>query len=183
MGATRLSRGSGEKRQRVCKPGSVHPSRGCAAIPLGDGSLRPSSNQPGRRAGTSPYAAPIRFCSRWGLPCRSRCRARGALLPHRFDLTGPRTGGMLSVALSLGLPPPGVTRHRCFRGARTFLASLTRAAAAQPSGRAYLARPRSRSKRRLRSIARHSPSISPSISSGRKRRWKAITAASLSETS
>jgi len=32
-------------------------------------------------------AAPIRSCSRWGLPCRRRCRRRGALLPHRFTLT------------------------------------------------------------------------------------------------
>lgn len=30
------------------------------------------------------HATPIRFCSRWGLPCRLRCRRRGALLPHRF---------------------------------------------------------------------------------------------------
>ena len=35
-------------------------------------------------------AAPIRSCSRWGLPCRPRCRGRGALLPHRFTLAcGP----------------------------------------------------------------------------------------------
>ena len=26
-------------------------------------------------------------CSRWGLPCRCRCRQRGALLPHHFTLT------------------------------------------------------------------------------------------------
>jgi hypothetical protein len=32
-------------------------------------------------------AAPIRSCSRWGLPCRLRHRRRGALLPHRFTLT------------------------------------------------------------------------------------------------
>ena len=46
----------------------------------------------GRRAGnadTGPVA-PIRSCSRWGLPCRRRCRLRGALLPHPFTLT--RTG-------------------------------------------------------------------------------------------
>ena len=48
-----------------------------------------------------------------------RCRKRGGLLPHPFSLTQPacgyaatRLGGILSVALSLGLPPPGVTRHR-----------------------------------------------------------------------
>ena len=31
-------------------------------------------------------AAPIRSCSRWGLPCRPCCQGRGALLPHRFTL-------------------------------------------------------------------------------------------------
>ena len=66
------------------------------AIPLGRGSLRASSNQPGRRRGSRwvesclpPRAAPIRSCSRWGLPCRLRCRTRGALLPHRFTLAVP----------------------------------------------------------------------------------------------
>src|SRR5690349_8159875 len=43
---------------------------------------------------------------------RVRCRARGALLPHRFTLATSVDGGLFSVALSLGLPPPGVTRHR-----------------------------------------------------------------------
>ncbi len=30
---------------------------------------------------------PIRFCSGRGLPCLSRCRSSGALLPHPFSLT------------------------------------------------------------------------------------------------
>jgi hypothetical protein len=38
------------------------------------------------------------------------CQARGALLPHLFTLT-TRAWRFVSVALSLGLPPPGVTRH------------------------------------------------------------------------
>jgi hypothetical protein len=38
-----------------------------------------------------PRAAPIRSCSRWGLPCRRRCRRRGALLPHRFTLAAVDT--------------------------------------------------------------------------------------------
>ena len=124
------SRGTG-KCQRACKPGSVHPreSGEWAAIPLGDGSPRPSSNQPGRRTGMSPYAAPIRSCTRWGLPCRRRCRRRGALLPHPFDLTCPKTGGILSVALSL-IPAEAGTAGRypapLFRGARTFLAPRKR---------------------------------------------------------
>src|SRR5690606_40383838 len=62
-----------------------------------------------------PREAPIRHCSRWGLPCRSCCQARGGLLPHRFTFSRPGTGSLFSVALSLGLPRPGVTRHRRFR--------------------------------------------------------------------
>ena len=60
---------------------------------------------------------PIWPCSRWGLPCRSCCQDCGALLPHRFTLTGYRDlhrgslGGLLSVALSVGSRPPGVTWH------------------------------------------------------------------------
>ncbi len=54
-------------------------------------------------------AAPIRSCSRWGLPCRPCCQGRGALLPHRFALArgtpcGSCAGGLFSVALSLGRP-------------------------------------------------------------------------------
>jgi len=55
-----------------------------------------SSNLPGRLAWHRPAAlslsrtaraaVPIRSCSRWGLPCRLRCRKRGALLPHLFTL-------------------------------------------------------------------------------------------------
>ena len=84
--------------------------------------------QPTRTAGlTSPprryrfreqsaCAVPIRFCSRWGLPCRLRRRSRGALLPHLFTLTPSALAGgesgSFSVALSLGSPPPDVIRHR-----------------------------------------------------------------------
>ena len=64
------------------------------AIPLGRPSPGASCNQPerqGQRTGLAPPqggadVAPIRFCSRRGLPCRRRCRRRGALLPHPFTL-------------------------------------------------------------------------------------------------
>jgi NHL repeat len=95
------------------------------AIPLGRPSRSASCDRPERRRGGPPGApdrvaapaAPTWSCSRWGFPCRRRCRRRGALLPHRFTLaTRPanrrQAGGVLSVALSLGSPPPGVTRHR-----------------------------------------------------------------------
>ena len=60
------------------------------------------------------HAIPIWHCSRWGLPYRRCCHRRGGLLPHRFTLTPADRGGLFSVALSVGLPRPGVTRHRCF---------------------------------------------------------------------
>jgi hypothetical protein len=94
-------------------------------IPLGRSLPSVSCDRPERRREGSPGisgyppmpAAPTWSCSRWGFPCRCRCRQRGALLPHRFTLAARRVfpnraGGVLSVALSLGSPPPGVTRHR-----------------------------------------------------------------------
>jgi hypothetical protein len=61
------------------------------------------------------FAAPIRSCSRWGLPCRPCCQARGALLPHPFTVASPKRSPS---ALCGTVPdpscekPPGVTRHR-----------------------------------------------------------------------
>jgi len=87
-------------------------------IPLGHSSPSASRDRPGRRRESAPGpcgpAVPTWSCSRWGLPCRRRYRRRGALLPHPFTLAARRSelGGLLSVALSLGSPPPGVTRHR-----------------------------------------------------------------------
>jgi len=53
-----------------------------------------SRDRPGRRRGNSPGprgpAVPTWSCSRWGLPCRRRCRRRGALLPHHFTLAAPQ---------------------------------------------------------------------------------------------
>jgi len=89
-------------RQSAYKPGSGRHadslSAGATAIPLGRRLPGASSNLPGRQgldidpeafcacAQIEPLAVPIRSCSRWGLPCRRRCRRRGALLPHRFTL-------------------------------------------------------------------------------------------------
>ena len=82
--------------QPACKPGSVWRLPSATAIHLGRALLRASSNQPGRLAWKHTWrhalasarpAAPIWFCSRWGLPCHDCCQPRGALLPHRFTLT------------------------------------------------------------------------------------------------
>jgi hypothetical protein len=92
--------GALKQRQPTCKPGSGwHAGKpACVtAIPLGRRLPGASSNLPGRAdldidpaafalARGRRHAVPIRSCSRWGLPCRRRCRRRGALLPHRFTL-------------------------------------------------------------------------------------------------
>ncbi len=61
------------------------------------------------------HVAPIRHCSWWGLPCGPCYHQPGGLLPHLFTLAQAiDLGGFFSVALSVGLPRPGVTRHRRF---------------------------------------------------------------------
>jgi hypothetical protein len=119
-------------------------ARRVTAIPLGRRLPGASSNLPERPIRTwiwriAPPAAPIRFCSRWGLPCRFRCRKRGALLPHRFTLAAairyaPRRsvfcGTFPKVALAGRYPAPYV------HGARTFLCgglSAIAPAAVQPT--------------------------------------------------
>ncbi len=57
--------------------------------------------------------APIWSCSEWGLPCRSRYRDRGALLPHRFTLARPREG---TSAVSSLLHFPWVRTRRALPG-------------------------------------------------------------------
>ena len=57
-------------------------------------------------------AVPIWHCSQLGLPCPPCYQRGGGLLLHRFTLTRARSGGLFSVALSVGLLRPGVTRHR-----------------------------------------------------------------------
>ena len=99
----------------------------------------------GRRAGHAAArpVAPIRSCSRWGLPCRRRCRRRGALLPHPFTLTRTRdrspAGRSAFCGAVPGVAPAGRYPAPCFRGARTFLRGTFRGCARRPSGR--LARP------------------------------------------
>ena len=151
-GSARPGRRRGSIREKTgqtaCKPGSVPPlpkrrrrwpfiwdarrRAPRATYPDGDAETHP-------RACTRP-AAPIRSCSRWGLPCHRRCRRRGALLPHPFTLTlrslGP--GGRFAFCGTFpGVAPAGRYPAPCFRGARTFLpprVSPLRKAAIRPSG-------------------------------------------------
>ena len=114
-------RGGPTKSQSACKPGSVwlpcRSSGNVAAIHLGRRSRAASCNLPERRArkqAGTPFGAP--------------CRSYSVLLPVGFAMPSPLPetrwaltppfhpcplrGGLLSVALSLGFPPPDVIRHR-----------------------------------------------------------------------
>ena len=88
------------------------------AIHLGRPLPGASRNQPGRlvwkgpdslRNPRRPYSVllPVGFTVPLPLPV-----ARWALTPPFHPYRGRSRGGLLSVALSLGSPPPGVTRHR-----------------------------------------------------------------------
>src|SRR6202035_3046342 len=75
---------------------------------------------------TTRVAVPIRSCSRCGLPCRFRCRTRGALLPHLFTLTrrspGWGEGGRFVLCGTFsGVAPAGCYPAPYVDGARTFL--------------------------------------------------------------
>ncbi len=100
---TRRGRRRGGRCQSACKPGSVWRAFAhVAAIRLGRSLPNASRNQPGRLVRKRPellraHAAPIRFCSRWGLPCRPRCRVRGGLLPHLFTLTSDASKAVCSL--------------------------------------------------------------------------------------
>ena len=85
----------GRTVQKACRPGSVPPVSGRRRPFVWDVRCRtPRATNPSGdaedagRDGAPRPAAPIRSCSRWGLPCRLRRRNRGALLPPRFTLTG-----------------------------------------------------------------------------------------------
>ena len=117
----------GVERQTACKPGSV------PAAWAGDGhsSGTPVAGRlarPTRTAGAETRLPRTRrgVPSLFGLAPGGVCRAAGVTvgavrsyrtlspLPAGRGRVAPdaRAGGLLSVALSLGSPPPGVTRHR-----------------------------------------------------------------------
>ncbi|CAI9406797.1 hypothetical protein ANOBCDAF_01520 [Pleomorphomonas sp. T1.2MG-36] len=104
-----------EKGQSVCKPGSVSgfpPDDHSSGTSVAERLVQPTRTTDPETGWAEARVIPIRSCSRWGLPCRSRYRARGGLLHHLFTLTPAHRGGSISVALSLRSPSPGVTRHR-----------------------------------------------------------------------
>ena len=114
--------------QTICKPGSVRGFPPWTVIPLGRTLPFASSNQPGRLGRSGPCTlpcAPSLFGLAPGGVCRAASVTRRAVRSYRTLSPLPfpegpdgvpsksfKSGGLLSVALSLGSPPPGVTRHR-----------------------------------------------------------------------
>ena len=111
--------------QTAYKPGSVshrfREAEGSMTIHLGRSLPNASRDLPGRRRGKSPGSR--RACRPYLVLLRvgftvpppspdARCALTAPFHPCQADkpkVHGP--GGLLSVALSLGFPPPGVTRH------------------------------------------------------------------------
>jgi hypothetical protein len=152
-----------EKCQTACKPGSVFAAKRRMTIHLGRPLPNASRDRPGWRRGSPPEpkgsAIPTWSCSRWGLPCRRRCRKRGALLPHHFTLAAgcSRSWAGLAVCFCGTFPrvaPAGRYPAPCFHGARTFLPRLAARAVIRPSGRAHKGSPFSRCQTRGISLPR-----------------------------
>src|SRR5271154_4296253 len=91
-----------------------------------------------RLRATKTRAVPIRSCSRWGLPCRRRCRRRGALLPHLFTLTAGIRNAPRRYVLCGTFPrlaPAGRYPAPLVHGARTFLPGNLSVSPERPSDR------------------------------------------------
>ncbi len=105
-------------------------------LPAGSRSRPGSPCSTSEQRGRATLDSPIWPCFARGLPCLPRLRRSGALLPHPFTLTsGLSRGGLLSAALSLVLPRPGVTRRAARR--KSGLSSLDQ----KPRANARLLRP------------------------------------------
>ena len=117
------------KKKSACKPGSVE-SNHSSRTPVTRGLKRPTRKR-ARIDAAFTHLAAHKAASLFGLAPRGVylavecCHRRGALLPHRFTLTGhdplpgSDLGGLFSVALSVGSRPPGVTWH-VIRGSPDF---------------------------------------------------------------
>ena len=116
-------------------------------IPLGRALRRASRDQPGRRGGNAPAATvrgrrPPLFGLAPGGVYPAAPVARGAVRSCRTVsplpagcLAAPCAGGLFSVALSLGSPPPAVSRHRIpVEPGLSSAAASAAAAAVRPSG-------------------------------------------------
>jgi hypothetical protein len=115
-------RHSGFKVQTVCKPGSVHTcvmnghSSGTdltarLARPTRAADRKHSRTLASPQDAGRPYSVllPVGFTLPISLP-KPRCALTAPF--HPYPICRNKTGGLFSVALSLGSPPPDVIRHR-----------------------------------------------------------------------
>jgi hypothetical protein len=186
--------GRRERRQSACKPGSVPAEAGdghSSGTPVARRLARPTraaARKPacGPRPACRPYLVllPVGFAVPFPLP-GTRCALTAPFHPYRRGAAeGGPAGGLISVALSLGSPPPGVTRHRVSvePGLSSPRRARRRGAAIRPTDRMTFGAPGRRrqapgarwSHNRARREA-VSASITPSMQWGRKWRWKAAT--------
>jgi hypothetical protein len=131
---------SGVRCQPACKPGSVWRAFSRARWPfLWDGRCRPPrATNPGNGSGDGSkdsstekrLASPL-FGFAPGGACHAAHVATRAVRSYRTVSPLP-CGGLFSVALSLGLPPPEVIRHRV--SVEPGLSSAAKAAAIRPAG-------------------------------------------------
>jgi hypothetical protein len=110
-----------QRCQLACKPGSVWPAllRTWRPFLWGRRHRRPRCDQPGRQRGSTlgcipkdrpgrPYSVLLRVGLAMPLPLpAARCALTAPFHPYPARMQG----GLLSVALSLGSPPPDVIRH------------------------------------------------------------------------
>ena len=105
-----------EKCQAACKPGSVPACAGdghSSGTPVAGRLARPTRTAARKCAICRPYSVllPVGFAVPPPLP-EARCALTAPFHPYPAFARALRRGGLLSVALSLGSPPPAVNRHR-----------------------------------------------------------------------
>ena len=132
---------SGQKYKNVREHVSrvLSPPKWVTIIHLGRALRRASCNQPGQRwrdAQCCPYLVLLRmgFTLQPLLP-DARCALTAPFQLFSVDLRTNQQSSLLSVALSLNLHWPGVTRHPVRAGARTFLETYENTSyTSRPSG-------------------------------------------------
>ena len=156
--ARSASRGC-RKRESADKPGSVEGNHSSGTRVAAH--LKRPTRKPVRAARASSKPRASLFGLAPGGVCRAAecCHRRGALLPHHFTLTVAsfrrRLGGLLSVALSVGSRPPGVTWHLALRSP-DFPPHVTRSDCLADSRANYTSRTRARRETRVSIRRQHS---------------------------